>query len=59
MDKLLALPSLWAILPDRINTIQHAYMAYLKGDNVRAENLPPVQEEEETDKKEEDGDEED
>lgn len=29
MDKLLALPSLWAILPDRIGITQHAYMEYL------------------------------
>ncbi len=28
----LALPSLWAILPDRIGMTQHAYMAYLKGE---------------------------
>ncbi len=30
MDKLLALPSLWAILPDRIALTRHAYIMYLK-----------------------------
>ncbi len=33
MNKILTMPSLWAILPGEIDKIQHAYMAYLKGEN--------------------------
>jgi signal peptide peptidase SppA len=30
MDKILTMPSLWAILPEQIGITQHAFMAYLK-----------------------------
>ena len=30
MDKLLTMPTFWAILPEQLVTTQHAYMAYLK-----------------------------
>ena len=30
MDKILTMPSLWAILPDQVGITQHAFMAYLK-----------------------------
>lgn len=39
MTKLLTMPSLWAILPEQINILQHAYVSYLSGDEIAAFNI--------------------
>jgi capsid assembly protease len=36
MTKFLTMPSLWAILPEQISILQHAYVSYLSGDEISA-----------------------